>query len=275
MSATPGLEVVNPAAPRGRFRAALFDFDGTLSLLRGGWPQVMVPMMVAVLRQTGTAESDAELTSLVEDFVFRLNGRKTIHQMERLAEEVARRGGTPRDPETYKQEYSDRLMDVVGTRYAGITGGTVPADDWTVPGCRGLLGALAERGLTLALASGTDLVFVRHELDLLGLTHFFGGRIDGAREDRPDYAKRQVIERLVAELNLGPGELVGFGDGVVETEEVKRAGGVAVAVATDELVRGRYDAAKRDRLVAVGADAVVPHYGGHAGLVGWLFGEGA
>ena len=51
------IEVLRPELPRGRFRSVLFDFDGTLSLIREGWPQVMIPMMVEVLRQTGTAES--------------------------------------------------------------------------------------------------------------------------------------------------------------------------------------------------------------------------
>ena len=48
------IEILRPDLPRGRFRSVLFDFDGTLSLIREGWPQVMIPMMVEVLRQTGT-----------------------------------------------------------------------------------------------------------------------------------------------------------------------------------------------------------------------------
>ena len=40
------IEVLRPDLPRGRFRSVLFDFDGTLSLIREGWPQVMIPMMV-------------------------------------------------------------------------------------------------------------------------------------------------------------------------------------------------------------------------------------
>ena len=49
------IEIVHSDFPRGRFRSVLFDFDGTLSLIREGWPQVMIPMMVEVLRETGTA----------------------------------------------------------------------------------------------------------------------------------------------------------------------------------------------------------------------------
>src|SRR5713226_3116875 len=103
-------EVVNPDLPRGRFRGVLFDFDGTLSLIREGWPQVMIPMMVGELRQTGTSESDAELTAAVEEFVMRLNGRQTIYQMIQLADEMAKRGGAPREPLVYKRRYHDLLM---------------------------------------------------------------------------------------------------------------------------------------------------------------------
>ena len=60
----------------------------------------MIPMMVRVLRETKTSkgdspEDDATLTALVEDFVMTLNGKQTIYQMIRLAEEVEKRGGKP------------------------------------------------------------------------------------------------------------------------------------------------------------------------------------
>src|SRR5271165_6470236 len=89
------IEILRPDLPRGRFRSVLFDFDGTLSLIREGWPQVMIPMMVRALQQTGTAETEVELTAAVEEFVMRLNGRQTIYQMMQLADEVSRRGGRP------------------------------------------------------------------------------------------------------------------------------------------------------------------------------------
>src|SRR5437764_1694373 len=98
---TSAIEILRPTLPRGQFRFVLFDFDGTLSLIREGWPQVMIPMMVEELRRTPTAESDRELEAAVEDFVMRLNGRQTIYQMMQLADEVRRRGGTPADPLDY------------------------------------------------------------------------------------------------------------------------------------------------------------------------------
>ena len=73
----------------------LLDFDGTLSLIREGWPEVMVPMMVEVLEATGTDESSDALGKLAYEFVMQLTGKQTIYQMIRLAEEVVKRGGTP------------------------------------------------------------------------------------------------------------------------------------------------------------------------------------
>ena len=36
------IEILNPEIPRGQIRAALLDFDGTLSLIRRGWQEVMI-----------------------------------------------------------------------------------------------------------------------------------------------------------------------------------------------------------------------------------------
>src|SRR3974377_665999 len=101
------VEIIHDTTPGSKFRHVLFDFDGTLSLIREGWPQVMIPMMVEELRATGTGETEAQLPSAVEDFLMRLNGRQTIYQMMQLADEVRRRGGEPREPLEYKHRYHD------------------------------------------------------------------------------------------------------------------------------------------------------------------------
>ncbi len=43
------IEIIHPDIERGRFRYVLLDFDGTISLIREGWQQVMLPMMVDTL----------------------------------------------------------------------------------------------------------------------------------------------------------------------------------------------------------------------------------
>ncbi len=265
------IEVINPALPRGRFRSVLFDFDGTLSLIREGWPGVMIPMMVSVLRATGTSESDAELTAAVEDFVMRLNGRQTIYQMIQLADEVRKRKGMPLEPLAYKHRYHDLLMERIESRLAALADGSTSPEDWTVPGSHTLLEALRRRGMTLYLASGTDLKYVKNEARLLGVADYFGEHIYGALEDYQSFSKQMIIEKILQDNDLHGAELLAFGDGFVEIEGVKKVGGVAVAVASDEVARRGVNAWKRNRLVQAGADLVIPEYRNHEQLLAFLF----
>lgn len=267
------IEILRPDLPRGRFRSVLFDFDGTLSLIREGWPQVMIPMMVSVLRETGTRETEAELTASVEEFVMRLNGRQTIYQMIQLADEVRRRGGQPLDPLVYKHRYHELLMERIRHRLAALESGGAAPEEWTVPGSHALLENLRRRGLTLYLASGTDVKYVCHEARLLGVAEFFGEHIYGALDNYQDFSKKLIIARILSENDLHGDQLLAFGDGFVEIEEVKAAGGVAVAVASDEVNRRGVHAWKRNRLVQAGADIVIPEYRRQECLIAYLMGE--
>src|SRR5207248_1527628 len=83
-----------------------------------------------------------------------------------------------------------------------------------------------------------------------------GGHVYGALDDYKSFSKQMVIERILRGHGLGGHELLGFGDGFVEVEEVKKVGGVAVAVASDEVRRQGVNGWKRDRLVRAGADVV-------------------
>jgi hypothetical protein len=113
-------------------------------------------------------------------------------------------------------------------------------------------------------------VLFDHEARLLGLTPWFGEHVYGALDDYPNFSKRMVIEHILRAHGLRGEELLGFGDGFVEIEEVKRVGGVAVAVASDEVHRRGVHARKRDRLVRAGADLVIPEYRRHERLLGYL-----
>src|SRR5262249_28386078 len=109
-------------APRPAISHALFDFDGTLSLIRQGWPEVMVPMFVELLpRRPG--EADAELHQLMLDDIMRLNGKQTIYQMIQLAERIRERGGQPKEPLWYKHEYLRRLEERTRARTEGLRSG--------------------------------------------------------------------------------------------------------------------------------------------------------
>src|SRR3954464_14887092 len=103
------IEIITKGASAQRTRVALFDFDGTLSTIRSGWMDVMVPMMVELLAETKSGESEKELRAVVEEFVGRLTGKQTIYQMIELDENIQKRGGKAVDPVVYKKMYLDRL----------------------------------------------------------------------------------------------------------------------------------------------------------------------
>lgn len=254
------LQIIRSDFPRGPFLAAIFDFDGTLSLLRRNWQDVMIPMMVDVLAATGTAETREQLYTHVEEFVMRLNGRQTIYQMIRLAEEVTQRGGQPLEPLQYKHQYHDLLWQQVGERVESVREGHRPAEEMTVPGTRELLASLLQRGLKLYLASGTDLKYVQDEVSVLGLRDFFGPRVYGALDDYKKFSKGMVIEQIIRETGVPGHNLVGFGDGFVEIEEIKKVGGLAIGVASNEEARQGINDWKRNRLIRAGADVIIGDY---------------
>ena len=194
--------------------------------------------------------------------------------MIQLADEVRRRGGQALDPLAYKHRYHDLLMERIRGRLAALESGTAAAEEWTVPGSHALLEALRRRGVRLYLASGTDLKYVRQEAELLGLMPYFGEHVYGALDDYRSFSKKMIIDRILHENGLRGEELLGFGDGFVEIEEVKGTGGVAVAVASNEAERRGVNAWKRQRLVRAGADLVIPEYRQHEALLRYLFAEG-
>jgi len=267
------VEVIRPAAGR-RFRFALFDFDGTLSLIREGWPDVMVPMMVEVLAPLATGLTPGAVRDLVAEDVAQSTGKQTMYQMIRLAERVREFGGTPLAPRAYKAEYSRRLLRHIAARREDLRSGRRRPDEFLLRGARPMLEALAARGLLLCCASGSDQPEVREEADLLDVARYFGPHVYGALEDYEASSKARVIERLIAANRIAGEDLVVFGDGFVEIENAKAVGGYAVAVASDEAAGGgRVNPWKRERLLRAGADAVVPDFADHAALVRFLFGS--
>ncbi len=268
------IEICNPDFPRGPKPFALFDFDGTVSLIREGWQEVMIPMMVEILEDYARpGESSEERHAIVHDFVSFLTGKQTIYQMIRFAEEIASRGGTPLEPLAYKEMYLERLWERIKDRVAGLKQGTLQPEDLVVPGALEMLRALRARDVTIFFASGTDEPNVIEEATLLGAAQYATGGIYGATADLLDCSKAAVIARLIRENDLRGEQFMGVGDGFVEIEETKHVGGVAIGVATDEKNRGGLDEWKRDRLMGVGADLIIPDFEEHERLVGLLWGE--
>src|SRR5580693_3314318 len=210
------VEQLRPGVSAKNARVCLFDFDGTISLIRSGWMDVMVPMMVEILCDLHTGESQAELRATVEDFIWRLTGKQTMYQMIAFAGEVSKRGGKPRDPLEYKKMYLDRLHTRIHDRLEELRRREVSPEKYLVPGARALIEALRERGLRLYLASGTDQPYMREEADLLDVARYFEGRVYGALDDYRSFSKKLLIARLIGASEFAGPEFLGFGDGYVE-----------------------------------------------------------
>ena len=268
------IEVINPNYDRGQFRYALCDFDGTLSLIREGWQKIMKGYFLEELEKAPDArqQGDAALCACIDELVDGLTGKQTIYQCIALAEEIARRGGTPEDPQVYKDEYSRRLMEEISGRIRGLEDGAIDPLSLTVPGGDRILPALREHDVNIFIASGTDEIYAAHEAELLGATKYLAAQVYGAQRDYKSFSKKMIVERIIRENGLTGAELVGFGDGFVEIENVKEAGGFAVGVATDEKNHdGRVDQWKRDRLIRAGADIIIPDFSDVPALIDYLF----
>ena len=267
------IECLHSGVSAKRARVALFDFDGTLSLIRTGWVDVMVPTMVDILAALGTGESQGELHTIVEDYVARLTGEQTIYQMIELARQVEQRGGRPLDPLVYKKMYHERLMGKIRQRREDLRRGATPPEKFLVPGARELLEALRTRGLKLYCASGTDQAYTQEEARLLDIGRYFDGGVYGALDDYKSFSKEILIRRILSSTQYRGEELLGFGDGYVEIKNVKEAGGIAVGVATDEPECRKVNEKKRQGLVGVGVDFIIPNFLGHEQLLRALFRE--
>lgn len=267
------VETLHSGVSAKHSRICIFDFDGTLSLIRSGWMDVMVPMMIEILLELRSGETEDELRKVVEDFVWRLTGKQTVYQMIELGEQVAKRGGQPLDPLVYKKMYLDRLQERIQHRLDELRSGQASPEKYLVPGARALVEALRERGLTLYLASGTDQDLMREEADLLDVSRYFDG-VYGALDDYKSFSKKLLIQRLLTAPGVSGDQFLGFGDGYVEIENVKEVGGVAVGVASDEPDCQIIDQWKRQRLAGVGADFIIPNFLCREELMHTLFDNG-
>lgn len=253
------IEIIHPELPKGNIKFAIFDFDGTISLIREGWQRIMIPMMVETLMETPHHEAQPAVEQVVKTFVANTTGKQTIYQMIRLVNEIKKRGGTPQDPLDYKEQYHERLMKRIKHRRQGLRRGQFQPHEMTVPGALEALDQITSEGVTCFLASGTDEKYVLEEAQLLEITDYFAG-IYGAQDDYQNFSKRMVIQKIIQQNNLQGPELIAFGDGYVEIEDTKSAGGIAIGLATDEENRSGMDAWKRDRLIASGADVIMPDF---------------
>lgn len=256
--------------PHPEITHVVFDFDGTLSWIRHGWPAIMHSVFE---RHWAPAveESPARRKEIFDSIILGLNGRPTIHQMERFAHLLRERKIT-RVPELLRSEFQEKLDKEIRHRLALIQSQHSPMDEFVVHGGRKLLEWLAHEGLTLIVLSSTIEHRVREEAEALGLTHFFKNRIHGSGEDPSAFSKMDVFQRILQEDGIEGKNLLSFGDGPVEIQCTKTLGGIAIAICSDETENGsgKMDPTKHAQLLNAGADAALPDFRDAPALMKYL-----
>ncbi len=265
------IEIVNEVE-RGKIAHVLFDFDGTISLLREGWQRIMAPVCVEMI--CGDTEPTQAIIDEVNVMIDETTGIQTIFQMERLQEMVRAHGLVPEDkiltPAAYKEIYNDRLMEPVRERIAQIDSGEKTVDDFIVRGALRFLELISQQNVTMYVFSGTDRDDVRNEAARLGVASYFK-EIWGALPSVEEYSKEKIIRDIIAEHHLEGPQVLAIGDGPVELRNVKEANGIALGIASDEVHGHGWDASKRQRLMGAGADILVPDFGEADALIRYLF----
>jgi phosphoglycolate phosphatase-like HAD superfamily hydrolase len=255
----PEVEIIRADFPRNGYRAAIFDFDGTLSLLRRNWQGLMVPMMVEWLTRLDTGEAPGKLKKLVEQFVVELTGRPTMAQMQRLADEIKQRGHDPEPTTYYLDRYQESLMLQANARIRAVLRGHASPDMMAVAGSRRFLNELQQRNIHLVLASGTELKDVKNELQVLEFADYFELRVYGPVNQDPKFSKLTVMQQLVKQ-GLPGKSLIAIGDGPAEMQAIKHVGGLAIGLASDEVRGSGIDPLKREHLIKSGADIIIGDY---------------
>lgn len=252
---------VNHPKNARNFKFALFDFDGTLSLLREGWQKIMKDVMIEEITGGKTLPED-ELSKIereVEDYIESTTGQQTILQMMDLVKMVESYNLVPREmiktPTQYKSIYNQRLKKIVRGRIDKSQ-----SKRYLLRGAYEFLEDLKDHGIKMLLSSGTDLEDVVEEAGILGIKDFFNEIYGAVGADYKNHTKEMVIRHLIDENKIKGSELVIFGDGPVEISIGKDVGSFTVGVASDEKRGFGWNLKKFKRLKDVGADILIPDF---------------
>jgi len=175
-----------------RFRAVLFDFDGTLA-----------DSYAAITASVNHVLAHHGRPTLTEAQVRRLVGHGLVNLMENILPGI--------DPEAAARMYREHHPTVMRTH------------THLLPGVADGLSALKAAGIKLGVCSNKPSYFTRALLQMLGIDQYFdvvyGPDVVG--EPKPDPA---MIDQALAELGVPKEEALYVGDMEVDIETGRRAG---------------------------------------------------
>ena len=126
-----------------------------------------------------------------------------MYQMIELAEEIEKRGGTPRIRSSTSTCIWTCLRIGSRDRIEELSeAAACSPEKYLVPGSR-MLEALKERGLKMYLASGTDDVYMqRRSQTCSAVTRYFDGGVFGALDDYKSFSKAILIQRIIGSAGI-------------------------------------------------------------------------
>ncbi len=269
------IEIINPNIINSFSRypkICIFDHDGTISVLRQGWEEIMKEIMIQIITgdtyQKISRNEIENIANQVNDLIEKTTGVQTIIQMKELINLIKINGYVNSseilDAWDYKKIYNDKLLTKVSERVDKFKKGLINIEDVTIKGSIAALDNFSKNGSIVYLASGTDQQDVIEEATTLGYEKYFTGGIYGSVGDINLDPKQKVIKKLIKEIELNPNidvsECVVFGDGPVEMREAKKHGLVAIGLISDETRRWGENISKRERLILGGADLLIPDF---------------
>jgi len=261
------IDVEKFATIHGYPKVAIFDNDGTISVLRQGWEIVMQEVMEDCIIDRGRPTE--AIRKVIKEDVHRLidmtTGIQTIIQMRMLVPLVKRYGLTEHilSPQQYKDIYLTALKKHMKQKMEALGRGELDPEDLTIKGSLKFLKELHDAHVELYLASGTDQGDVVKEATILGYAGLFGDKIRGSVGDPRNDPKKLVVEGIIADIGkrgIDPTQCTIFGDGPVEMREAHEHGFLAVGVLSDEKQRFGVNRDKRPRLILAGADVLIPDF---------------
>lgn len=264
------IEIIRPFDAND-IKAVLFDFDGTLSRERNGWIDIMLSCNVDALVNSGAYSDRKEAMIWAAEDIATTIGIPTYMQMKRLADHITKKGGNSLGAAEYKQRYTRRLNAFVAEKQKRFDG-----RDLRIDGALSLLGLLsADDKLKdrIYIASGTDIGPIKKSVELLGYSKYFGDRIvaAGSFDDPEQCAKQIVVDKLIDEKGLQPGQLLTYGDGFPEIMHTYNVEGVCVGVLSEDVCSDGFrrvftERRKKNRLIKAGAHLIVKDFS-HAGAL--------
>ncbi|MDG2213529.1 MAG: HAD family hydrolase [Verrucomicrobiota bacterium] len=258
--------------PQPQATHVIFDFDGTLSWIRHGWPEIMQQVMSPRF-PLKDGETKKDIREYLFEQMYRFNGQPTPLFMAEMAREIQSRSNEA-DPDEMFQSFLAVLNKGAHERHENIRSKKCPPDDYIVFGGRAFIETLIEAGLKVIILSGNPNDQVNKEADLLNLSRYCNGHVYG-HTDAENFSKQFIMEKLMDEEGFSGENLIAIGDGAAEIKATKALGGLAVAICSDEEVNGSgvIDENKLPILLDGGADCVIADYREPDNLLNLLTGK--